>query len=143
MDSSSVVKLYIPAETGWEQVHSIMDAADPAGSSAITYAEVRSALARARRARRIPSTRAYQRILAEFESDWASLFKIEASMELIHRAGDLAERHALSGADAIHLASVLASQQRVPDQVLLSTWDRRLSEAGQQEGLSLAHEVSC
>lgn len=51
---------------------------------------------------------------------------IELTPQIEADAGELAAGHALSGFDAIHLASALA-----PAPVILATWDGRLLEAAQ------------
>lgn len=51
---------------------------------------------------------------------------------LVRRAGDLAERHALRGYDAVQLASALAID--VPGDLLIATWDRELAAAAVAEG---------
>lgn len=45
---------------------------------------------------------------------------------LTRSAGDLAERHALRGYDAVHLASAIAIED--PD-LVVATWDRDLAAA--------------
>jgi hypothetical protein len=47
-------------------------------------------------------------------------------------AGDLAERHALRGHDAVHLASALLFRNA---EVLLATWDGDLATAAVRAGI--------
>jgi uncharacterized protein len=56
---------------------------------------------------------------------------MELDGELAHRAGDLAEEHALSGFDAVHLASAVLLQG---DRFIFATWDRKLHAAAQAHG---------
>jgi len=51
---------------------------------------------------------------------------------LARQAGDLAERHALRGCDAVHLASALAID--VPGDLVIATWDQELAAAALAEG---------
>jgi len=48
---------------------------------------------------------------------------------LARAAGELAERHALRGYDAVHLASAIAIED--PD-LVMATWDRDLAAAAAQ-----------
>ena len=50
---------------------------------------------------------------------------------LARSAGDLAERHALRGYDAVHLASAVAIED--PD-LVVATWDRDLAAAAVARG---------
>jgi predicted nucleic acid-binding protein len=50
-------------------------------------------------------------------------------------AGELARRHALTGADAVHLASAGALS---PAQAVVVTWDRRLHAAARATGFAVA-----
>jgi len=52
--------------------------------------------------------------------------------DLARHAGDLAERHALRGYDAVHLASALAID--VPGELVIATWDGELAAAAVAEG---------
>jgi predicted nucleic acid-binding protein len=49
------------------------------------------------------------------------------------RSGELARRHGLRGADAVHLASALA----IDDYVLIAVWDRRPHRAAAAERLTV------
>ena len=57
---------------------------------------------------------------------------VEVTPQLEEDAGDLAERHALSGFDAIHLASAL-TLTGLP--IIIATWDLRLRRATRSAGL--------
>jgi predicted nucleic acid-binding protein len=58
---------------------------------------------------------------------------VELTARLEKEAGDLAEKHALGGFDAIHLASALTISA-IP--VVVATWDGRLHQAAQATGLA-------
>lgn len=140
-DTDSLCKLYLTDEVGTDQTRRLVSMADSTSASALAYAEVRGVLARARRARRIRSIREHIRLRDEFETDWPTYVRVPVSEGLISLAGDLAERHSLTGVDAIHLASAMFLSGARRD-LQFSTWDHRLSEAAEAEGLSLAHEVT-
>lgn len=155
LDTSSLVKLYVE-EDGSEQVEREVDEVDRVATSRMTYAEARSAFARGRREvsqgqrhrlrrKRGPGDTevdmeiSYGQILRDFQRDWRHYAKVNVSSSLIRLAGDLAERHALRGYDAVHLASAMVLRDRIPDIVAFSTWDGNLSEAAVTEGLQRAH----
>jgi len=141
MDSSSIVKLYV-IEYGTVETRDAMEAPGGLVTSVVAYAEVRSALARARRARRLQTDREFERQKQAFEADWPRYLQVVLTTELIRTAGDFAERHALSGFDAVHVATAASLAFSSLDEVKVSTWDKRLAAAAQAEGLSLAHEVT-
>lgn len=141
-DTSSIVKRYLNDETGLEETQAAIAAAQVLASSSIAFAEVKGVLVRARRARRITSARAFERVSTEFEQDWLDYYAVAVSQEMIRRAGLLATVHALSGVDALQLASALALNERTDSDVILSTWDRELAAAARAEGLQLTHEVN-
>ncbi|MDQ3210067.1 MAG: type II toxin-antitoxin system VapC family toxin [Actinomycetota bacterium] len=52
--------------------------------------------------------------------------------QLATEAGDLAQRHALRGYDAVHLATALSVGQ-----ALMATWDAELAHAAGDAGLAV------
>ena len=72
---------------------------------------------------------------------WAQHLRAVELIELAPFVGDraceLAVEHALSGADAVHLASVLMFADAEP---VLITWDRRLAVAARVEGIVVVPE---
>ena len=140
-DTSSIVKRYVRDERGVEQTRQAVDKAAVLAASLIAYAEVRAAFARANRGNRFVDEGEYSHLLRDFERDWRSYAKVNLSQSLIRRAGNLAEKHALRGYDAVHLASALTFRDRVPDTIVISTWDGGLAQAAASEGLAAAHDV--
>lgn len=65
---------------------------------------------------------------------WDRIAVVELDAALADGAAELAERHRLSGADAIHLASALQAAEG-GGEVLFASWDRRLRAAATQERL--------
>jgi uncharacterized protein len=66
---------------------------------------------------------------------WAATRPVELTRAVEQHAGQLAGMHALSGADAVHLASALAISD--PD-LVLAIWDRRLHAGARAAGLRVA-----
>lgn len=129
-DSSALVKLVIE-ERGSEDAALLWDGADAVLASRVAHPEVRAALAAAHRDGRLDS-KAHQHAKAEWKALHQALRLVELTPHLEHTAGDLAEQHALSGFDAIHLASALTLTE-LP--IILATWDARLLRAAGSSGL--------
>lgn len=136
-DASALVKLVID-EPGSEDVAALWDGADSLLTSRVTRPEVRAALAAAHRAARLDD-RAFRRATTDWEEFRNALRVIELTPQIEAHAGELTAGHALSGFDAIHLASALAL---APAPVILATWDGRLLEAAQAAQLpTLPHAL--
>ncbi len=84
------------------------------------------------------TARAHNRAVAELDALNAELVIIGVDDLLAHRAGALADTHALRGYDALHLASALALG---PGETILVTWDRALSDAAVEAGLAVAPAI--
>lgn len=124
----------ILAENGSARTRGLWDGAEGCSSTVALYAEARSAIAAARRARRLNDLAhlAGLRLLHEL---WAAIEAIELTEALAIRAGELAEAHALRGYDAIHLASAEAV---LDDGDVMVVSDQRLGEAAASVGIEVA-----
>ena len=131
-DTSALVKLVVE-EPGSIDAARLWDGADVVVSSRVAHPEVRAALAAARRARRLDDDDA-RRAVAAWQELAAALRRVELTADVETLAGDSAERHGLSGFDAVHLASALVVSGAAP--VVLATWDRQLARAAQAVGLA-------
>lgn len=131
-DSSAFVKLLID-EDGSEVAASLWDACDAAVSSRIAYPEVRAALAAAVRAQRLKPVDE-RHAVDNWDDIWASTRGVELTAEVTADAGRLASEHALRGADAVHLASLLAVGVST---TVFAVWDKRLAAAGSAVGARL------
>jgi uncharacterized protein len=130
-DSSALVKLVFD-EDGSEDAARLWDGADAVVTSRVAHPEVRAALAAARRADRLDA-RTHRRAKAEWDRFHRALRMVELTPQLEQVAADLAEQHALSGFDAIHLASALEVSSAP---LVVATWDARLLGAAQAAGLA-------
>lgn len=132
-DSSAFVKLVVD-EKGSDLASALWDACDAAISSRIAYAEVCGALSAARRNHDLDhhGARVAQRSWDEF---WGSVRPVELTADVEQRAGSLARRHGLRGADAIHLASAVMVGST---DLIVAVWDRRLHEGVRAERLGVA-----
>ena len=120
-DSSALVKLVVE-EQGSDLVADLWDGCDAALASRLAYPEVRAALAAAARNHDLEEA-GLQHAVAGWEEFWACVRPVEFTVKVERRAGDLAARHGLRGADAVHLASALEINTA---DMIVAVWDRRL-----------------
>lgn len=131
-DSSAFVKLIIE-EDGSDQAAELWDGCDAPVSNRLAYPEVRAALAAATRSHRL-AARGRQLAERAWEEFWAATRIVELTASVSLNAGRLASEHALRGADAVHLASVLAVGV---DQAVFAVWDQRLRVGAQTAGVEV------
>jgi predicted nucleic acid-binding protein len=134
LDTSSLVKLYVE-ETASADVEGLVGSAEITGTSLIAYAEARAAFARRFRENAF-SSKDYNRLRSQFESDWKNFLSIHVNLEIVRMAGDLAEKHGLRGFDAVHLASAVTLREKLDLPVTFSCYDIRLQNASQREKLN-------
>ncbi|HET7057617.1 MAG TPA: type II toxin-antitoxin system VapC family toxin [Nitrospiraceae bacterium] len=139
LDTSALVKLYVD-EPKSEAVKDAVGHADAVATSLLAYTETRAAFARSRREGRV-SSQVHSRIVGAFEEDWSRYVAVEVTDALVKAAGLLAESRALRGNDALHLASALSLQNRVPVSVSFMAFDRELMTAAKLEGLPSATDL--
>jgi predicted nucleic acid-binding protein len=134
-DSSGFVKLLIE-EPGRDLAVDAWNKADRNVASRLVIPEVSAALATAKRTGGLDvhSDREARRRWAQH---LRALELVEMAPAIGDRAADLVVEHALSGADAVHLASVLMLVDAEP---VLVTWDRRLAVAARGEGIVVVPE---
>jgi predicted nucleic acid-binding protein len=132
-DSSAMVKLVVE-EAGSQLAAQLWDGCDTAVASRLAYPEVRAALAAAGRNHDLdPGGRAAAE--QAWEQFWSATRPVELTRAVERHAGHLAARHALRGADAVHLASALALSNTG---LILAAWDRRLRAGARGAGLRIA-----
>lgn len=132
LDTSSLLKLYV-REEGTEEVTEAVGRAEVVATSAVAFAETRSAFARlAREGQLTPEELGSLR--EDFHRDWERFLEIPVQPSVYRRAGDLAEEHALRGFDSLHLASFLELRdQPERPEVSFSAFDDRLVAAAAAE----------
>jgi len=119
-------------ERGSDDAAQVWDEASRPLASRLVYPEGRAALALARRLGRVKV--GYRRTVREFEEVYDELEALDVADEIVRHAGWLAERYALRGYDAVHLASAL---EVLGDSDVLVTWDAELADAARVAGLSV------
>ena len=136
-DSSALARMILDDEEGSEPAARLWGRADRATASRVVEPEVRGALAAAVRDGR-RSSRQRSRDIEQLRGYLDEIYFVELVAGIARFAGDLAERHALSGFDAAHLASAIA----VDPDVTLVTFDNRLARAAHDEGLAVAPPIA-
>jgi len=132
-DSSALVKLVVD-EVGSGLAAELWDGCDAALASRLAYPEVRAALAAACRNHDLDDDE-LETAEQAWEEYWSATRPIELTRAVERNAGQLAPRHALRGADAVHLASALAVADA---ELVVAVWDRRLHAGAQAAGLRVA-----
>ncbi len=133
-DTSTLIKLIID-EDGSDRAEVLWRKADALSSARLIVVEARAALAAAHRGKRLSSRQfiAAKASLADLVED---LHLVEVSKELIDDAVELAEREALRGHDAVHLAAALLVGATV-----LTSADVALCAAAARQGLHVANPL--
>lgn len=132
-DASALVKLVID-EPGSDLAADMWDGCDAAVSSRLSYPEVRAALGAAYRNHDLGERQLHE-ATAAFDEFWSAMRPIELTPAVERAAGDLTDRYALRGADAVHLASALAVDD---SELLVAVWDRRLHAGARAVRLRVA-----
>ncbi len=124
-DTSALVKLII-REAGSADMLQLRPQITVLATARIAHVELRAALAAMRRKKRLAPAQ-YRQAKRQLEGLWRSTSPIEIDANLVMRAGELADRRALRGYDAVHLAALerLAS----PSHCVLACWDGPLRSA--------------
>lgn len=133
LDASALVKRYI-VERGSRETIALTTESEMTATSIVSRAEVAAALARAVRTGLVKDdvARNAQRRFAE---DWPDLARVSVTEALVERAERLVWQHGLRGYDAVHLASALAWQESLSEEIVVASFDQQLWEAAKRSGL--------
>ena len=136
LDTSAWLKLYIE-EDGSELVKKNVTESEQICTHLIAYTELRSALERPEREKRIEPPQKIK-IIEAMEKDWQMLNIVQPMETLIRRAGLLCDQFGLRGFDSIHLAAAEAiNLQTMPQTTLFACFDRKLNKAAFALGMSI------
>ena len=135
LDTSALLKLYIQEKQS-EEVSALLEAADGAGTSILTYTEMASAMARAVRMRLISDSEA-KSAWKNFLGNWPEFTRLKIPSQLTEHAATLAWEYGLRGYDAMHLAAALTWQEALETPICLATFDRLLWSAGKKASISI------
>lgn len=128
------MKLLVP-EAGSEETRTVAGTATALAASRLAYVEVRGVIGRLRAERRAGEA-AITRAGHVLDRYWSEMGVTELDERLASSAAALAERHAIRGADAVHLASALDLAHADADAVVFATWDQRLAAVAASQGLA-------
>jgi predicted nucleic acid-binding protein len=135
-DASALVKLLVD-EQGSDTAAALWDAADLVACSPLGHVEVQAALAAAHRAGRLSAEDHRTQVSSWTEGYWPAVAQVPLTAPTADRAGEVATRAALRGADAVHVTSA----ETVPE-VIMVAWDQRLRSGAAACGLEVApHRV--
>ncbi len=130
-DTSAIVPIIIE-EPSSPVASRLWDEAERVVSCRLVYAEGRAAFAMARRLNRVDDDE-LRAAVQDLESLYQQLDIVEVTDSLVRNAGSLAERFALRGYDAVHLAS--AQVVHDPD-LVLAAGDQNLMRAARTLGIA-------
>jgi len=138
LDASAWVKRYY-SEKGTEWVQGIFSSNEPLACATLGVIEVAATFSRKKKAQEVTPTQFRQK-MEELDDDWGSFVQIQLTRELVLAARDLTKKHALRGADAVHLASILRLRQRLSEKtghVIMVTSDAELKKASEDSGIEV------
>jgi len=128
LDTSSLVKLFVE-EAGSDDVRNLVARATVVATSIVAYPETRAALARLRRDGHLTPSK-FATAKRHFEAQWPAVLALEITSAVAREAGEFAERYALRGFDALHLACFAEIARRAgPATTAFSSVDDRLNRA--------------
>lgn len=128
LDTSSLVKLYVE-EVGSDDVRGLVAQAAVVATSIVAYPETRAALARLRRRGDLTAAK-FTAAKGDLEAQWPAFLTLEVTAPIGREAGEFAERYALRGFDALHLASSAEIARRAgPAETRFSSFDDQLNKA--------------
>jgi uncharacterized protein len=135
VDTSAFVPLLV-AEPSTAMAQRLWSEADRVVAVSPLYAEARAALARAGRLGRITDDQLVH-VVNALDGLYDQLDVVHPDDALVRHAGDLAERQALRGYDAVHLAAAHRISG-ADDDVVVIAGDRALLDAAHATGLAVA-----
>lgn len=129
MDTSALVKLYVE-EKDREAVFEAVEDSDLVATSVVAYAEARAAFAKKKREGALDDE-GHRRAGSDLDEDWETFERLVVSEMVARLAGEFAERHALRGFDAVHLASAVRIRGKFED-LRFMAFDERLTQAARK-----------
>lgn len=127
LDTSALVKVYV-REPGRETVAHAVRESTRIATAMVSYAEARAAFARLLREGSLTGEE-HAGVVGALDWRWRTYEKPAVTENLVRLAGDLAQRYALRGYDAVQLASAVVCGGQSTDLRFLA-FDDRLNAAG-------------
>jgi predicted nucleic acid-binding protein len=135
VDTSALLKAYVEEE-GSPLIRDQLGQADRLTTSAITYVEVHTALARRRHGGDLPPAE-YRKAMRSFEEDWERFLRLDVGDAVLREAARLGTEHVLRAYDAIHLGSAVLLRSQLGTDIMLASWDVELDAAAARERFSV------
>jgi len=132
-DTSALIKKYV-REAGSEQVILLFNQSRFIATSALTKAEMASAMSKAVRLRWANEAEILS-AWRDFLSHWPAYLRLPVSTGVIEHASSITWLHGLRASDSIPLASGPAWKELSGDEVLFACYDANLRKAARLEGL--------
>jgi len=138
LDSNAWVKRYC-RELGSAWMAQFVAQGPRLACATLGLVEVVATLARKGKAGELPPD-ALRSKLAQARKDWRAFAEVRLTSDVAELALEVAQNHALRGADAVHLASAIFLRRSLPsreDDVAIVTSDLELASAAEQEGFAV------
>ena len=133
LDTSALVKRYF-REPFSDDVLARWKSATQIVTSSVAFAETMASIYRKKREAGL-TDRLIRKLADSFLRDWDSFIRVEVNDELNETIARVVEAYPLRGFDAIHLASAIVINERIPEGFLFACFDDRLAGAARAEGL--------
>lgn len=130
VDTSAVMKRVMD-EPGSDIVLDVWGRAEDVVSSEVVCAETRAALDALQESGRLDAA-GHDGMVGQAEGVLGELRLIRTDAAIDTAASELADRHALHGLDAVHLAAALSVDA---PRIVVTTWDRSLAKAASDCGM--------
>ncbi|MBI2373090.1 MAG: type II toxin-antitoxin system VapC family toxin [Deltaproteobacteria bacterium] len=138
LDTSAIVTLYV-RESSSRRALQVRRKAERIATSMLAFPETLAAFGRMRREQDLGEGE-HSSIVAAFALDWATWHVMPVDRRLLSEVKRLLKSHALTGADAVHLASAAFIHRRLSSTsgIVFACNDAQLREAAMADGLPVA-----
>lgn len=133
LDTSALVKRYFQEAFG-EEVSSWWMQAEAVVTSAVAYAETMATILRKKNESSLKNS-VVEKVVRAFHEDWRSFIQVGITNDLNDYIDKVVQKHSLRGFGAIHLASALVINEKLPHNFFFACFDRKLNQAARIEGL--------
>jgi len=133
LDTSALVKRYV-REKGSDRIEKALLSSDMVSTSKLAFPELLSSLARKRRSHDL-AEKSFRIAMNRFEEDWRNFLVVDFHDDLLPIIRTLISKHALRGADAVHLSSALWLTQSSGLPLVFCASDAQLIAAADAESL--------
>ena len=133
LDTSALVKRYV-REKGSDRIEKALLSSDMVSTSKLAFPELLSSLARKRRSHDL-TEKSFRIAMNRFEEDWRNFLVVDFHDDLLLIIRTLISKHALRGADAVHLSSALWLTQSSGLPLVFCASDAQLIAAADAESL--------